>query len=33
VVGALAVSKKGALPSLPTEAMVEKFVSEKAIRI
>ena len=33
VVGALAVSKKGALPSLPTAAMVEKFVHEKAIRI
>ena len=33
VVGALAVSRKGALPSLPTEAMVEKFVREKAIRI
>jgi len=33
VVGALAVSKKGALPSLPTAAMVEKFVEEKAIRI
>ena len=33
VVGALAVSKKGALPSLPTEAMVSKFIAEKAIRI
>ena len=33
VVGALAVSKKGALPSLPTEAMVEKFIAEKAIRL
>ena len=33
VVGALAVSKKGALPSLPTEAMVNKFIAEKAIRL
>ncbi len=33
VVGALAVSKKGALPSLPTEAAVNKFIAEKAIRI
>ena len=33
VVGALAVSKKGALPSLPTEAAVQKFIEEKAIRI
>lgn len=33
VVGALAVSKKGALPSLPTEAMVNKFIEEKAIRL
>lgn len=33
VVGALAVSKKGALPSLPTDAMVEKFIAEKAIRL
>ena len=33
VVGALAVSKKGALPSLPTDAMVNKFIEEKAIRL
>lgn len=33
VVGALAVSKKGALPSLPTDAMVNKFIAEKAIRL
>ena len=33
VVGALAVSKKGALPSLPTDAMVAKFIAEKAIRL
>ena len=33
VVGALAVSKKGALPSLPTEAAVDKFIAEKAIRL
>ena len=33
VVGALAVSKKGALPSLPTEALVNKFIAEKAIRL
>lgn len=33
VVGALAVSKKGALPSLPTEAAVNKFIADKAIRI
>ena len=33
IVGALAVSKKGALPSLPTDAMVNKFIAEKAIRL
>ena len=33
VVGALAVSKKGALPSLPTEALVNKFIADKAIRL
>ena len=33
VVGALAVSRKGALPSLPTEAKVEKFIIDKAIRL
>ena len=33
VVGALAVSRKGALPSLPTDAMVNKFIAEKAIRL
>ena len=33
IVGALAVSKKGALPSLPTDAMVAKFIAEKAIRL
>lgn len=33
VVGALAVSRKGALPSLPTDAAVRRFIDEKAIRI
>ena len=33
VVGALAVSRKGALPSLPTDAAVQKFIADKAIRI
>ena len=33
IVGALAVSKKGALPSLPTEALVNKFIADKAIRL
>lgn len=33
VVGALAVSKKGALPSLPTGALVNKFIADKAIRL
>ena len=33
VVGALAVSKKGALPSLPTDALVNKFIADKAIRL
>ena len=33
VVGALAVSKKGALPSLPTEVLVNKFIADKAIRL
>ncbi len=33
VVGALAVSKKGALPSLPTERAVAAFIEEKAIRL
>ena len=33
IVGALAVSKKGALPSLPTDAMVNNFIAEKAIRL
>ena len=33
VVGALAVSKKGARPSLQTEDAVNKFIDEKAIRL
>ncbi len=33
VVGALAVSKKGALPSLPTETAVAEFIEEKMIRL
>ncbi|MGM9641792.1 MAG: ribokinase [Eubacteriales bacterium] len=33
VVGALAVSKKGALPSLPTEDAVARFIEEKVIRL
>lgn len=32
-VGALAVSKQGALPSLPTEAQVNRFIVDKAIKL
>jgi ribokinase len=33
VVGALAVSKSGALPSIPTDAQVQRFIIDKAITL